>query len=184
MRLAAGGPRLVRALRRHRIPVNGRPAKQHPKLPARRERGVHRTHRPEELLVNRTVEEGIRIRRVLPHLSQNRVRHVVAANEAVHDRLISRVAELDDDVVYDGWKTGMSNERKPKGVSLLVTVQPLAERNDLVGLEGVEDPGHRIDRHCAGRAEPAAPHGACKPRTESKRSQQRRRAAMRGVEPA
>ena len=53
--------------------------------------------------------------------------------------------ELDDQIVDDRRESRIANERETKGVSLIVAVKSLAQRDDLVRSKRVEDAGYRIE---------------------------------------
>src|SRR6185503_5646906 len=85
---------------------------------------------------------------VFAHGSQQLyLRHRLAVDVAVHEVLISRTAALDDDVVDDGGETGIAEQRQAEGVPLHVAMSALAERDDGIRRERVDDGGHGIDTH-------------------------------------
>ena len=49
------------------------------------------------------------------------------ADEPIHEVLVTRAAELDDDIVDGGGETRIANQQKTKPVPLDVAVRPLAE---------------------------------------------------------
>jgi hypothetical protein len=53
----------------HVVSVHRRVAEQHVELTIARQCGIHLSHGPKELLVDRPVPDGVRLRRVLPHLT-------------------------------------------------------------------------------------------------------------------
>ena len=67
------------------------------------------------------------------------VRHVLAANESIHHCLITSRSALDEDVVDDRRETRIANESETKRVPLEVAMRALAEADDLIGLEEVEN---------------------------------------------
>src|SRR6185503_8269068 len=85
---------------------------------------------------------------VFAHGSQQLyLRHRLAVDVAVHEVLISRTAALDDDVVDDGGETGIAEQPQAEGVPLHVAVSALAERDDRIRRERVDDRGDGIDTH-------------------------------------
>jgi hypothetical protein len=78
------------------------------------------------------------LHRVLPRLPQVAVGHLLAADEPVHDVLVPRDPELDDDVVDHERKSRVPDQRHSEGVGLFVAVKSFTERDDLMGLECVE----------------------------------------------
>ena len=66
-------------------------------------------------------------------------RHLLAARETIHHRLISTASELDQDVVDGRRKPRVAHQCEAKRVTLFVAVRPFSERHNRMGLERVDN---------------------------------------------
>lgn len=85
------------------------------------------------------------LRRVLPHLTKDLVRYVVAQYESIDHVLIRRVPELDDDVVEGTGETVVAYEYAQGRVELLAPVL-FAHRHKLMRPRRLDDRANRVDR--------------------------------------
>ena len=129
----------------HSVPVNWRIAEENTKLAFTWQSRVDRAHHTKELLVDWRIPRRMRLGRVLPHLTKRFIRDVIPATEPIHDVLITRITEFDDDVIDSGRESGVANKGEPKSMALLVTVSALTEGDHRVRTKGVENALDRLD---------------------------------------
>ena len=91
----------------------------------------------------------MRLCRVLPHLPKRFIGDVLPADEPIHEVLIARITEFDDDIVDRGRESGVANKREPKSMPLLVTVSALTECDQRVRTKRIENGLNGLDWDCA-----------------------------------
>ncbi|MEI8154623.1 MAG: hypothetical protein WCG92_24020 [Hyphomicrobiales bacterium] len=67
-------------------------------------------------------------------------------DESIDQILVARVAAFNDDIVHGRGEPGVANERQPKGMTLLVAVSAITERDHVVRTKRVNDCRNRVDR--------------------------------------
>ena len=122
----------------HLAPVNWRIAEEHSDLQFRRAPGIHGANGAKELFVDRQVPGFFNLRRVLPDVSKFFVGDGATGDEAIDERLIARVAELDDDVVEDALEPPILYESHAKRMALGVAVV-IADGDERVRAERLDN---------------------------------------------
>lgn len=140
-------------------PVDRRIPEQHPDPAPRGQRPVDGADRPEELFADRLVAgRAWGLSGVAPDLPQHVVVDSRAGDEPVDDRLVQRVAELDDDVVDHLWQPRIRQQHLLSVTGFLLAVR-LADRHEPMVLEGREHHLGEVPRGHAGPARRVA-HGS------------------------